>query len=180
MQRIAVDDWVEVNDDWLELNGLPGELRKVSAVDEVRDAMTLSAPLTAGVFDATDPSRHTRVTRWDQGPAATRSDASRGGVITVPAAGTPIVLEDGSRSRFGVDPAGGDLRTGDYWVFAARTADASVEELVEEPPRGIHHHYCRLAILDFSDKGGPEDCRTIWPLPCRCEGEGGGVRATPA
>ena len=49
MQRIAVDDWVEVNDDWLELNGLPGELRKVSAVDEVRDAITLSTPLTAGV-----------------------------------------------------------------------------------------------------------------------------------
>ena len=154
VQRIGVDDWVEVNDDWLELNGLPGELRKVAAVDEVRDAITLSAPLTAGVFDATDASRHTRVTRWDQAGAAV--DAA-GGVITVPTGGTPIVLEDGVQITFGDDPAGGDLRTGDHWVLAARTADASVQELDDEPPVGIQHHYCRVAVVTFPDT--VIDCR---------------------
>ena len=40
------------------------------------------------------------------------------------------------------------FRAGDYWVFAARTADASVELLDAAPPRGIHHHYARLALWD--------------------------------
>ena len=43
-------------------------------------------------------------------------------------------------------------------MFAARTADASVEELVDEPPLGIHHHYCRLAVVTFPDS--VIDCRT--------------------
>ena len=154
VQRIRVDDWVEVSDDWLELADLPGELRQVTAVDDVRDAVTLSAPLTAGTFDPTDPGRHTRITRWDQsGPAV---DAA-GGVVAVPTGGTPLVLEDGVQITFGDDPAGGNLRTGDYWVFAARTADASVEQLSDAPPVGIHHHFCRLAVVTFPD--GSSDCR---------------------
>jgi Family of unknown function (DUF6519)/Right handed beta helix region len=155
VQRIAIDDWVEVNDDWLELGGLPGELRKVVAIDEVRDAITLSAPLTPGKFDATDAGRHTSVTRWDQSGAAV--DAA-GGVVAVPtAAGTPLVLEDGVQISFSDDPAGGELRTGDFWVFAARTVDASVEQLVDAPPAGIQHHVCRLAVVTFPDS--VTDCR---------------------
>lgn len=155
VQRIAIDDWVEVSDDWLELAGLPGELRKVVAIDEVRDAITLSAPLTPGKFDATDAGRHTRATRWDQSGAAV--DAA-GGVVAVPAvAGTPFVLGDGVQISFSDDPAGGELRTGDFWVFAARTVDASVEQLVDAPPAGIQHHFCRLAVVTFPDS--VTDCR---------------------
>jgi hypothetical protein len=47
-------------------------------------------------------------------------------------------------------------------VFAARTADASVELLENEPPRGIHHHYERLAIWDV-DARTVTDCRHPWP-----------------
>ena len=73
-------------------------------------------------------------------------------------AGTAIVLEDGVQVSFDADPAGGSFHVGDYWVFAARTADASVEQLVDEPPRGVTHHYCRLGIVTFP--GGPViDCR---------------------
>jgi hypothetical protein len=156
VKRIGGGDWVEITDDWLELNGLPGEMRKVAAVDEVRQALTLSTPLTTGTFDATDPTRHTRVIRWDQkGPAV---DAA-GGLLAVPAGGpaSPIVLDqDGVQITFDTD-VGGDFHTGDYWIFAARTADASVEALVEEPPRGIEHHYCRLAVVTFPDT--VTDCR---------------------
>jgi hypothetical protein len=157
VQRIAVDDWVEVTDDWLELNGQPGELRKVVAIDEVRQTITLAAPLTAGTFDATDPTRHTRVIRWDESGVAV--DAA-GGVITVPATGpaAPIVLEDGVQISFDADPAGGVFHTGDYWVFAARTADASVDPLTGEPPRAILHHFCRLGVVTFP--GNVSDCRT--------------------
>jgi Family of unknown function (DUF6519)/Right handed beta helix region len=156
VQRITVDDWVEVTDDWHELNGLHGELRKVAAVDEVAETITLDTALTATAFDATDPTRHTRVVRWDEHGAAV--DAA-GGVIQVPAGGpaSPIVLEDGVQISFDVDPVGGDFHVGDYWVFAARTVDASVELLVDEPPRGVEHHFCRLAVVTFPD--GASDCR---------------------
>ncbi len=46
------------------------------------------------------------------------------------------------------------FRAGDYWVFAARTADASVELLDRAPPRGIHHHYARLGIWDVGRRHG--------------------------
>ncbi|MGZ8388743.1 MAG: right-handed parallel beta-helix repeat-containing protein, partial [Rhodoplanes sp.] len=59
-------------------------------------------------------------------------------------------------------PAG--FRAGDYWVFAARTADASVERLDRAPPRGIHHHYARLGIWDVA-AGTVTDCRNPWPPP---------------
>jgi hypothetical protein len=156
-------------------------MRKIGPVDDVALTVTLTTALPAGTFDATDPLRHTRIKRWDQkgivrdaAQNAVDDVDTNGGVIKVPAAGTTLVIEDGIQVTLSVDPAGGRFRSGDYWVFAARTVDASVDELVKAPPRGIHHHYCRLAILDFSDKGGPEDCRTIWPLPCQCEGEGRG------
>lgn len=158
--RISAGNWVEVTDDWRELNGLPGELRKVAAVDDGDETITLAAALPSGAFDPLDGSRHTRVTRWDQSGVAV--DAA-GGVMQVPAtAGTAIVLEDGVQVSFDADPAGSSLHSGDYWVFAARTADASVEELVAAPPRGILHHYCRLAVVTLP-AGTPSDCRTLWP-----------------
>jgi hypothetical protein len=156
VRRLSVDDWVEVTDDWRELHGLAGELRKVATVDEVNETLTLATALPAGEFDATDPARHTRVIRWDQAGAAV--DAA-GGLVRVPAvAGTAFVLEDGVQVAFDIDPAGGSFHVGDYWVFAARTADASVEQLVDEPPHGVTHHVCRLGIVTFP--GGPViDCR---------------------
>lgn len=54
------------------------------------------------------------------------------------------------------------FRAGDYWVSAARTADASVERLDASPPRGVHHHYARLGIWDV-DTGTVTDCRNPWP-----------------
>src|SRR5262249_51770876 len=143
--RISIGDWVEVTDDWRELNGLPGEVRKVAVVDDGDETITLAAALPAGAFDPLDATRHTRVQRWDESGVAV--DAA-GGVMQVPAAaGTAIVLEDGVQISFDVDPAGGSFHVGDYWVFAARTADASVEVLDAAPPRGILHHFCRLAVV---------------------------------
>ncbi len=145
---------VEVTDDPHELAGKPGVLRRVDSADDGEGTITLSAGLPDGEFDATDPSRHTRVRRWDHlsGPLD--------GALAAPADGTPIVLEDGVQVTFGADPADGELRTGDHWVFAARTADGSVESLTAAPPRGIRHHYCRLAVVHFPQTVG--DCRPIF------------------
>ncbi len=159
--RISIRDWVEVTDDWRELNGLPGELRKVSDVADGEETITLAAALPAGAFDPLDRSRHMRVRRWDEG--GVEVDAA-GGIVQVPAvAGQPIDLEDGVQLSFEVEPAGGSFHGGDHWVFAARTADASVEPLESEPPRGILHHFFRLAIVRFPDS--VIDCRTVWCPP---------------
>jgi Family of unknown function (DUF6519)/Right handed beta helix region len=159
--RFQKDDWVEVTDDRREFAGQPGIMRKIASVDDVTQTITLASALPPATFDATDRTRHLRVIRWDQkGPNV---DANNG-VLTVPAVASPattIILEDGVQISFTAAPVGGQFRVADYWSFAARTADASVEELNEAPPRGIHHHYCRLAIVNFPSN--VTDCRTLWP-----------------
>ena len=176
--RFSDGDWVEITDDWLELHGLPGVLRKIKTgggVDDATRTITLDAPLPSGQFPTDSEhlpaaDRHTRIRRWDQkhkildGTGAEIQDLdaqTSDGSITVPAGGVQVLLEHNIVASFSVQPTGGEFRTGDYWVFAARAADASVEELDAAPPRGIHHHYAKLAVVTFPD--GEDDCRTFWP-----------------
>jgi hypothetical protein len=180
--RFNDGDWVEVTDDWLELNNLPGELRRISVaggVDESARTLTFDTALSAGLFpvdgqQATDALRNTRVRRWDQSGQIRREDgaalenlddAGSSGAIEIRAAGTRLFLEHGILVDFDLVPAGGaatgEFKSGDYWVFAARSTDASLELLNSAPPRGIHHHYARLAVVDFPDD--ESDCRTLWP-----------------
>lgn len=172
--RFDQGDWVEITDDWRELAGLPGIMALVADVDDAEQTVTLTTALPAGTFptsgvdNLTDPDRHTRVRRWDQSETLRDPDGNEvapvdatTGLITVPAAATELVLEDGVSIELSVAAAGGRFRSGDYWVFAARTVDASVEELDEAPPRGVHHHYARLAVVTFP--GAESDCRDLWP-----------------
>lgn len=166
--RFATGDWIEVTDDDRELSGQPGEMAKVQSVDDIRGVVVLTAPLT-GAFNVANPTEvNTRVRRWDQRPAGPT------GLLTVTAA--PIVLEDGVEVTFSLDPAvaGAEFRTTEYWVFAARVADGSVEQLAAAAPIGPHHHIARLAIVDTST-GTVIDCRHKWPPPgsrdggCECD-----------
>lgn len=185
--RFSNGDWVEVTDDWRELHGLPGELRRIKAADGVNEAtrtILLDAPLSAGLFptDAqhrTQPGRHTRIKRWDQ-RGKVRDEAGNTlhdldvaastGEITVPSgAGAGVLLEHNIVARFSLDPAGGEFKAGDSWTFWARSIDATIEELDQAPPRAIHHHYAKLGFLSFP--GGVSDCRIAWPPPM---GDGGG------
>jgi hypothetical protein len=161
--RISTDDWVEILDDRYELAGKLGEIRQVT-VDDAERTITFTGALPADLqpADADEAAaRHLRVRRWD-------SD----GLVTVPASETTeVVLEHGIAVSFSTATTGGEFRRGDYWVFAARTADASFERLDESPPLGVHHHYARLAIVDFPDD--ETDCRRLWPpLPTDGAGEG--------
>ncbi len=174
--RFSVGDWIEITDDFLEFAQQPGLMRQIKDVDDATQIITLTDALPAGTFPTnpqgnTDPQRHTRIKRWDQKGKVTDTNNNllvdldapgSKGLIPVPAHGTSIVLEDGVQITFDT-PANGNYRVGDFWCFAARTADASVEKLVEAPPRGIHHHFCRLAIVTFPNP--PTDCRHLWPPP---------------
>lgn len=167
--RFNSGDWVEIIDDAREFSQEPGEMRSIT-VDEAARRITFADALPAAML-AGSPLR---VRRWDQKGKIFRTDTSgtpvqvqdldapgAAGVIAVPAAGTTLLLEDGVTLSFAVTgPAG--FRSGDYWVFAARTADAEVERLDQAPPRGIHHHYARLGLWNV-DAGTVSDCRHPWP-----------------
>ena len=170
-------EWIEILDDWQELHGLPGLLRRIrpgDGVDSATRSILLEDPLPAGLFpvDAqgrTTAERHTRIRRWDQSGLVRRADgttfqdlnasASSDGIL-IPAAGVQLSLENGILVDFAL-AAGGEFKVGDYWVFAARVADGSIEQLTDAPPRGIHHHYARLAVVTFPDF--ETDCRVLWP-----------------
>jgi len=179
--RFSDGDWVEITDDWLELHNQPGELRRIkigNGVDDATRTIILDQPLTAGLFptdamNRTQPGRHTRIKRWDQrgqvldqnGNVLQDLDlAASNGEITVPAGtGVSVLLEHGIVATFTLDPAGGQFKPGDYWMFAARSTDATIEELDAAPPRGIHHHYAKLGYVTFPN--APSDCRIFWPPP---------------
>jgi hypothetical protein len=179
VRRFSPGDWVEITDDWQEFSGAPGEVRRIAsgkkAVVDADRTITLDVALTDGLFpvdgqNLTIPERHTRIKRWDQTGIVRDSNgntyvdldsAGSIGLIKVPDAATSLILEDGVEITFTTASKDGEFRPGDSWNFAARTADASVEELNVAPPRGVHHHYCRLALVTFPDQ--VVDCRTFWP-----------------
>jgi hypothetical protein len=163
--RFEVGNWIEITDDFREFQGLAGHMAQITAIDEANRILTFAQPIPGTInFDATNPSRHTRVRRWDQS-----QNVDANGLLDVTAG--PIDVEDGIRVSFSFDPAGGNFRIGDYWVFAARTADGSVEVLQDAPPRGILHHYCRLGFIHWATDIRSTtftDCRVHWPPECEC------------
>jgi hypothetical protein len=188
-RRFSPGDWVEVTDDWLEFSSQAGDMRQIDSVDDSSRTITLKSALTPNRFwvdaqNLTDPLRHMRIKRWDQSgivrdskgntlldlDAATPPPGFKPGLIPVQPIGTWVLLEDGVAVTFTTDPNVGDeFRPGDYWIFVARTADASVEKLDAKPPRGVHHHYGRLALVTFPST--VVDCRILWPPSLPSQGE---------
>ena len=172
-------DWVEIVDDEREFSQAPGEMRQITVVAATR-RIQFTPALPAGMLPGSFPDssfpdvRNLRVRRWEQAGRIFRADpsgtpvevqdldaAGSTGLIAVPAATVTLLLENGVTVTFDTTESEG-FHTGDYWVFAARTSDASVEPLDRAPPRGIHHHYARLGIWDVA-AGTVTDCRHPWP-----------------
>jgi hypothetical protein len=159
----AIGNWVTVTDDYRELAEEPGEMARIVDIQPATNLIVLDRAIpTAGArpFGATQAditARHTRVQRWDQ--TATTNAVDGDGLI-VTGAGL-IALEDGVQVQLSLDPVGGVFNSGDWWVFAARVATASVEILNKAPPRGNHHHYVQLAAVTGLGGAGPveTDCR---------------------
>ncbi|WP_291295186.1 DUF6519 domain-containing protein [Elioraea sp.] len=178
--RIAAGDWVEITDEHRFLNGESGAMAQVAeppleeaGQDGFAVVLDRVIPETGGrAFGATAAAlaaRRTRIIRWDQ--AAPRNSLDANGLMSV--AGGMIALEEGVEVDFTLDGAGAQFRAGDWWVFAARTADASVEELSAAPPHGPIHHVAQLAaVANVSGNDEPSDCRTLWPPLTPQGGEG--------
>ena len=167
--RFTVGDWVEITDDHLEFQNQPGHMGRITNIDEANRIITVNNTGLAGLsLDPDDAERHTRIRKWDQS-AGVDTD----GLLTVPALATDLMdIEDGVQVSFDLYAVivNGEFKVGDYWVFHARTADGSVDPLDHAPPRGVTHHYCRLALVTWGDTVDTtivRDCRTIWP-PLAC------------
>ncbi len=170
--RFCKGDWVEITNRVLELHGEPGIMRKISSVDDVTRTIVLTETLLPDVF-STDPDLETRICRWNQSGQIKRADGTvfhdlnepnsdKPGVIPIPPAETELFLEEGILVKFDLEGSGGSFHVGDHWSFAARAANARVDELKLAPPLGTHHHYARLAVVKFpSSLVG--DCRAFWP-----------------
>lgn len=179
--RIKEGDWIEVTDDRRELDGESGDMCLVKSVEDSTRTIVLTHALSAdlqppGQNGDTVQSRNTRIRKWDQrgrvvdrngnelvnldDPAQLNNPARRG-TIPVTGAANGVQLESGILLRFDLEPNDAVFRVGDYWNFAARSASGTFERLINAPPRGIHHHYCRLAVITFPDT--VIDCRHLWP-----------------
>ncbi|MBC8028978.1 MAG: carboxypeptidase regulatory-like domain-containing protein [Pyrinomonadaceae bacterium] len=156
--------WVEISDDRLELNGLPGQLLQITKIDPALNLITLSSKPRALAAGGVDKSLHPRLRGWD-GVGALKLHPNV-------SADHFLDLESGVQVRF----FPGSFKTGDYWTIPARTATADAQsgniewptagnKPVAQLPFGIKHHYCRLAMLrwDGAKFGPPEDCRHLFP-----------------
>ncbi|WP_447979274.1 DUF6519 domain-containing protein [Candidatus Nitrospira bockiana] len=143
-------EWVELVDEERVLRGEPGALFEVKTVTGA--SVTVLNPSNLSLAVGTNPT----LRRWD----------GRGTV----AANTPTELEDGVQIEFD----GGTFGSGDYWLIPARTLTGKVEwprdggtppAPVFEKRHGTVHHYCVLAVVDFTGEtfDQPIDCRTLFP-----------------
>ncbi|HEX7318178.1 MAG TPA: DUF6519 domain-containing protein [Pyrinomonadaceae bacterium] len=162
-------DWVELTDDLTELRGQPGQLTQIVTADNAtRTVMLRDAPTVV-------TSRNAKMRRWD-GIGIVRTNRSE-------SARNWITLENGLRIQFPANGSDADSKkpplyaTGDYWLIPTRTATADRESgniewpntngvPLAQPPEGIEHHYCPLALLQWTQKNGlsvAADCRTFFP-----------------
>ncbi|WP_141340284.1 DUF6519 domain-containing protein [Bradyrhizobium sp. USDA 3458] len=172
--RLKTGDWVEITDDHREFSGLPGDMRRAT-VNEDTNELTFDTPLSAdlvpsGLGTDTAAAKHSRVIKWDQSGQVRLADGTAhvdlddpasDGLIPVPIDGSAVVLEAGITVAFTTEAVGGVFREFDHWLFAARTETRTIDVLAAAPPSGIHHHYARLAVLNFPDR--VTNCRTFWP-----------------
>ncbi|MGA9996589.1 MAG: DUF6519 domain-containing protein, partial [Pyrinomonadaceae bacterium] len=149
--------WAEIVDPESELKGEPYTLVHINSVNPATREIEL---------DALDASFETKtglkLRRWDQ-----EGENLQEGILTDV---NWISLEGGIEVKF----SDGKYRAGDYWLIPARTATGEIEwppfgtpntSPVAQPPAGIAHHYCRLALIVVTEGSANivDDCRKKFP-----------------
>ena len=178
-------NWVELSDDVKELGGEPGLLVKLTKVEGNRLTVDPTS-IPAGASIAWDAhSVHPKVRRWDQ---VQRDDVQldEGAVpvqeSTIQADMSGIVwldLEDGIQVAF---TAGGEYRTGDYWLIPARVATGTIEwpDSMALPPHGVEHHYAPLGFVWWAGNTlTVKGCGCAVSVQSTCSDAGRFVRPAP-
>jgi len=183
---LAVNDWVELQDDVSVLRNTANPLCRVYAIDPIARTVVLSgtSPITY------DPRKHPLLRRWDQ----KGDDVNADGIIVKSPGWLPI--EAGIEIEFKLQ--GTPLRTGDYWLIPARTNTGEVEwpsqrdadgNIMKDAegnairafmrPIGVEHRYAPLAIIMVAEGGNIDlsktdpDCRCSFkPQDCKYSSEG--------
>ena len=158
----ATAAYVEVTDDFLELEQQPSDLITATGLDPSGRAVVLIAAPTLA-----QPARHARARRWDG-----RIDID----LTSPGARGNWPLERGVQVSLGA----GELRPGDYWLIPGRTSNSAGGGTITWPlddaghpiaqaPLGIDHHVAALAVVDagaaafLTAATNLRECRTLFP-----------------
>lgn len=156
--RFEHDDHIELLDDWVEWamreSGTGGPMARVVSVNHATGEIVVDQDLSTFTVVA---GRNPRIRRWDR---VTSTDP----LVQAVNPGTAIPLENGLTITFN-GTASDTVHAGDYWVFSARTAQGTIDPpLVDQPPRGILHHFARLALaVTATPMAQPQDCRNFWP-----------------
>jgi len=169
----SIGQWVELTDDTIDMQGRAGVLVKLTKIDgvnltydssQIKNPDGTSVPSTS-TTPLVDLTAHPKARRWDQTDAA-------GVTSLVPTVNGFVPLENGVLVQF----TNGVYRAGDYWLIPARTAIGSASGVdwplvggvpQAQTPKGITHHYARLALVDFVSPGifqNLQDCRKRLPV----------------
>ncbi len=157
----AADQSVELSDDTRDLQGGAGTLVRLTNAEG--QALTIDPTTATGSVTLADFTNNPKVRRWD-------SDSAQGVALDPTTNDGWLKLEDGVEIKFGA----GFYNVGDYWLIPARTATGNVEwpqdtntppQPLPQPPAGIDHHFCRLAVIERDASGFTvvEDCRHLFP-----------------
>jgi len=153
----ASGQWVEIVDEESTLKARPQVLVQIDKVQRATREITFKTSL-APFANLTG----LKLRRWDQA-----NDANENGLQAT--TGVWIDIEAGVQVQF----SEGTYHAGDYWLIPARTLTREIEwppfeipntQPLPQPPLGVRHHFCRLALLEVND-GALElhDCRTTFP-----------------
>jgi len=152
------NQWVELVDEESTLKAKPRALVQIDKVQPATREITFKSSLAS--FANLIPGLKLR--RWDQS-----TSANQNGLTATP--NVPIDIEAGIQVTF----SPGTYRPGDYWLIPARTLTREIEwppfkvpntNPQPQPPRGIRHHFCRLALLRVVNGAlQVTDCRPKFP-----------------
>jgi hypothetical protein len=152
------NQWVELYDEESTLKAAP---RALVQIDNVQPG-TREITFKSSIASLSNRVPGLKLRRWDQS-----EDADEDGLQAVANQWTDI--EAGVQVRF----SAGTYRPGDYWLIPARTNTREIEwppfrvpntQPEPQPPRGVRHHFCKLALLEVVNGVlQVTDCRPTFP-----------------
>jgi len=153
----AAGQWVEIIDEEVALNNKTTSLFQIDSVTPETSEITLDD--SAAAFQG---KKKLKLVRWDQ-------NGTTGDADGIAMASGWQEIEGGIEVQF----SNGSYRDGDYWLIPARTATGEIEwppfeipnlNPEEQPPRGVQHHFAKLAMLHVEGgEGHIIDCRRKFP-----------------